>query len=66
MITIGINSIAAAINIRLFVPKLSTKKIGIVGPTIAPVLAPVAMIPNRRGAWFYENRTDKKLQNTET
>ena len=48
----------AEINNRFIVPMLSAKKTGIDGPTMAPVLAPVAMTPNSRGAWSRLNNPD--------
>ena len=44
---------------------LSAKKVGIVGPTIAPALAPIAMMANRRLACSLLYSPDMKVQNTD-
>ena len=42
------------------------KNVGIDGPTMAPILAPLAITANSLGACSFENRPDMKLQKTET
>ena len=60
------SSIPAEISIRFMTPMSAAKKVGIDGPTIAPRLAPLAMIANNRGACSFEKVPDMKLQKTET
>ena len=52
------SSITAEMSSKFMVPMLSAKNAGIDGPAIAPVLAPVAMTPNSRGAWSRLNSPD--------
>ena len=44
---------------------LSAKKVGIAGPTIAPALAPIAIIANSRFACSLLYRPDMKVQKTD-
>ena len=65
MMGIGTSSSMAAISSRFRLPMSSAKNVGIAGPTIAPALAPIAMIANSLFACSRLYRPDMNVQNTD-